>query len=163
MRYEAWIKNLPKNIKLPRARYDSRRLLDDINITINIDVSGFNLSQFLPTPPIIQPRRENVDPRWEQTEEQPIEQTQFNTNTETAYTLEQLEQIVQGQHPTENPGSTVIRRAEFRRQLEEQDRGQRIQQVYNPDSDRWVLTTGERGRRILDNNPNAPRRDVTDL
>ena len=63
IKYNNWVKNLPKGLILPRARYDNRNLLKDINI--NINVSGFNMSSFVPTAPIRQPRREYVDPRYE--------------------------------------------------------------------------------------------------
>tara|TARA_R110002020_G_scaffold1280_3_gene6059 strand:+ start:3629 stop:4270 length:642 start_codon:yes stop_codon:yes gene_type:complete len=63
IKYKDWVKNLPKGLILPRARYDSRNLIKDINI--NINVSGFNMSSFVPTAPIRQSGRENVFDRAE--------------------------------------------------------------------------------------------------
>ncbi len=128
MNYNVWIKNLPKNMRLPRARYDSRNLLKDINININL--SGFNFSPFVPTAPIRQPRqREYVDPRYEIP---PTDDNDIFTNF------------------------AQVRRAEI--DAENRAPQMEVEEILNPTTNRWNNLNTQHGRRIMNEHPTAQRR-----
>ena len=146
MNYNVWIKNLPKNMRVPRARYDSRNLIKDINININI--SGFDFSSFVPTAPIQRPRPQYVDPRYEES---------------IADSIPSVEPQPQRTPPPPQvfdiPPDIVRQR---RDEINAQDRAPQLrrEQVYRERTGRWVDINGVTGRQALTENPLANRRFV---